>query len=535
MRPSWSRHKLGAVGLATLIVLVVAALQIKRVHATMPYPQHIDEGTLMLSAEHVLKSGSWNPDLYAYPPLSVYMITAGLSVGVISASGHEPGWVTMETLGRLIAPYYDRPRVAAVPRMMWAMMSVVSIAAMSTVALRLGGPLLLALVALVQLFGVSLLAMGSRYLNVDTPLAMFSALCFAQLFSTLGDKRARHRIWLPALLIGAATASKYTGCLLLLPCVLRIWLYADRDRFVDSLALVFGSFVAFVICCPYFVLDLPHYVEGIAFENYHYRLRGHGSFTIEPGLPQLLAYGADTLREYGYGLCAMAVLGILAVLSTDLRRSALLLSFAGGWILFLCQYKVHFARNLLPFFLLVPVFAGMGMLFGWQLLAAGVRRLRWPRVIARATALAAIAVALLIAPTLPLGRTIQYARAESEARVMLVRWAAKNLEPGSKIYVPLTLPFDFHTVSDPLRALPLDLEKPAEVDALAAGDYLVVPRWTTFAGRVLDYDFVRHFERREVIPAKDDDIYMDPGFDLVRMRAKPRSGAGEKSSTLASP
>ena len=125
----------------------------------------------------------------------------------------------------------------------------------------------------------------------------------------------------PALWAGLAAASKYTLGLVFLPVLIGIWMYQDRDR-----RLVFSGVAMATVCLtflaavPYALLDLPAFLNGLAFDAWHYRT-GHVGFDDEPGLSQLRYYVSHFTTEFGRLGAVLAIIGSVAALRRDWRRS----------------------------------------------------------------------------------------------------------------------------------------------------------------------------------------------------------------------
>ncbi len=521
-----------AIVLALAVVFGTAIFHYRSIGGSLPYPQHPDEKALIQASARVLQTGNLNPGMYSYPALPVYLGTAGLALGMIRESGHGPHAVQMHNLGRLVPPYYEHVLVAATVRTLWWAMGLVTMLAVSVIALRLSGPAGMLLAAAVQAAGVAVPGRSTGYLNVDTPMTMFAMTCLAFLVSSR-DSRWPLRVGVPALLCGAAIASKYTAVVLLVPCLAAQWLFYQRDRGWASITFAFGALLSFAAFCPYFVLDLPHYVDGVAFENYHYRVRGHSGFDIEPGWAQFSAYVTDLTQEYGEVLVAIAAVGVLDSLRVSFRRSVIVLGYVVVVTIMLVGYKVHFVRNGLPLMALVPVFAAAGLLALWLLARTALRRVRQLAAAPRADLVAATVPLLIVAIAAPWHRVREVAEATPDARNAVIAWAAKQFREETTLVVPTQLPFDARGLPSQLRVQPLDLaDARAAAETLTAGTLFVLPEWTDRGGwrgrRMKDiaagraaippHDTLVRFGRERVVPAQGEEVVRNPSLGLVRIR-----------------
>jgi len=525
---------------ASAVALICAfGLDSRRMRGSLPYPQHIDELPVLTAAEKILQTGDWNPHVYSYPSLPIYLATVGLGLGVISASSHGPDRVTTSKIGRVFGGYYEQPAVAAVPRELWMLMGSLTLLAAALLAFCNGGAASLLFATLALLLGTTIRGLATKYINVDTVMCLWMALCLLQLVSSESSQLARDKILVPGALCGAALASKYTGIVLLAPCLLNIVLWSERDRVLRSIGLVLTSLVAFSLFCPYFLLDLPHFVDGVVGEAYHYGVAGHRQFNVEPGLPQLLAYAHNILDEYGVGVAVLALLGMIGLAVDRPRRAIVLFALPLASLAMLCRYKVHFARNALPLLMIVPVFAAAGAALAHRLLWAGLTRWLAPRVRwARPLGLQLMAAGLLLVavlPSLPYGRTLDSYRANVDSRNQFVAWAKQNLRHGANVVLTHNMPFAPTTLQPELNPLEVDLRDVDDVRRVATpGNYMLIAHWNTRPGwaaqrlagvqpglQVLPaHELIKVFDGRAIIPAKKaGETCVNPGFDVVRFSA----------------
>ncbi|HEY2732592.1 MAG TPA: glycosyltransferase family 39 protein, partial [Polyangiales bacterium] len=270
--------------LSALLLLALLAWQLRAIHASMPYPQHGDEKVVMVGAQRILETGDWDSRVYAYGSLPIYLDTLCLGLGVIMKSGQGPHALEVKRVGRLFGSFYEQPAVAVVARNTWALFGTACILLCGLTAYRIGGAPAMLLAILCFGLGESVRAVAARYVNVDIPMCLFA--CWLLFYLTSSRPSHSWSVLPAALLTGATIASKYTGFVVLAPCLLWIWLYADRPMLRSGQLLAFSAF-AFLCFCPYFLFRFPQFIDAIAAENFHYRVRGHRGFDVSPGLPQV--------------------------------------------------------------------------------------------------------------------------------------------------------------------------------------------------------------------------------------------------------
>jgi hypothetical protein len=512
---------------ACLGTLLVTGLRF--IADTAPYVQHIDERTLMRGAKRVLQEGGLNPRIYNYPSLPFYLAAIGLAAGTLNASAAGPEHVTAKGLGRLEPPYYERMAVGIGARKLWLVLGLACVAASAVLALAIGGPATMAITALLLTVTAIPIATAREYINVDIPLALFSMLLLAHLARAGGSLTYRDRVWLPALLCGAAMASKYTGVVALVPALLAIWVHAGPARFSRSFELVALSVLVFLVLCPRFVLDTPSFLDGISFESFHYKFKGHKRFTTEAGWDQLVAYGSDLVAAFGWGLVLLSVAGAVSLVRTDARRAAVLLSFPLSWLAMLFDTKVHFLRNLLPVMLCVAVLAARGVMAAWAcsgVFAARHRKLGdWRVLVARVAVVTLVAVS-----TLPFSTLIETHRRQSDSRIRFARWAVANVPHDATLLIPEALSFATETL--PNRSVQRVDLRDAEATSNAAqpGAFMIVPHWTADTGGVAtriaelqpgiqalpQHHVIREFSGTPAVPGMESELSTNPAFSLVR-------------------
>lgn len=525
-----------ALALATFV-----AVGFNKIDGSLPYPQEGDEAPIINGAARILQSGSWNPAVYSYPSLPVYLIAAFLGLGYVAEDGQSHAHIRLAKLGKLESPYYDHPRTVATARRAWVMMAALALLAVALTALRVGGPWVMAASAIISLVSATNLKLAWTYLNVDVPLTMFGALCVFHLVDSAGERSFRERAWIPGMLCGLATACKYTGFVLVIPCLLAIWLFSTRDRVRQSIVLVATTVLTFFVACPFFLLDLHSFLEGLAQENWHYHSRGHSGAEGVPGLPQLGAYLGRLFNEYGIGLCLLAIAGCVSLLRKQTRVAAVILCVCAVWLGFLSNYKVFFIRNALLVIILVPLFSAAGIGPVTSQLTRWIET-RGPRNLAHHASLCgALVMAVVIAATLPYARMGGYLRPQ-DSRNRFVAWAEEHFAPRTRVLIPKTLPIAPATLPRQTSVQVVDFSSADAVrGSLRQGrdpTYVLVPVLSNRAGwpqarikpiraglallpeRVLE----KSFEGTPFLGAGGGSV--NPGFDVFRLkRARPSAAS----------
>jgi hypothetical protein len=467
---------------AALLLVCAASLWLRFEHiaATLPYPHHIDEGFVSGPAARTVVEGTLHPYNFNYPSLPKYLAAAGMAAGFLrSASNRELREV--KQIGNVGYPYYDAPRVVGTARQVFALLSIVALAATGYAALAAGAsPVGIVLAPLVVAATPLYFSDSWRYLNVDIIGACFAMFTLA---ACLYGTRQPSMLWsaiVPGVLAGCTAGSKYTLALVIAPVLLGIVFFGrDGRRFATSLAALVAMAAAFIVVVPYSLLDFPGFLNGVASEAYHYA-SGHAGYQGEPGLPQLAYYLRHFLSEFGWAgsILALAGAGVLAV--ADWRRAIVLLSFPTTLLWLLSTQTVHFVRNVLAAQPFIAILVAIGAVAVHRWASVAIMRRTWrSRPLTRAIAPAlAVVIALLAVPP---GHIVDQFRDRTDSRNLALTWMEKELPPDWTVVIPDELGMDVDRVQRVRRRVmvvdfqgqPID----EQLEAIPKPAVLLVPQW----------------------------------------------------------
>ena len=310
---------------------------------------------------------TFHPIEFNYPSLPRYLAAAGLAVGFIRAAPEE-GVVDIRQIGSVSYPYYGTPKAVQTSKQLFVVLSVIALAMTGVVAWRVTGR------PGAVITGPAILATSDlffrhswQYLNVDVVGTCFVVLTVASCLSATDRPSVVRSAVVPALWAGLAAASKYTLGLVFLPVLMGIWMYQEGDRRLVSAGVATATVcLTFLAAVPYALLDLPAFLNGLAFDAWHYRT-GHVGFDDEPGLSQLRYYANHLTNEFGLVGAVLATVGSVAALRRDWRRCVLFLTFPVVLLTLLAGQRVHFTRNVLGIHPLYAVAVGYGfvVLYGF--------------------------------------------------------------------------------------------------------------------------------------------------------------------------
>ena len=470
---------------AALILLCLGALclEFRHIDHTMPYPGNVDEPFITRPAHRILVTGTLHPSTFFYPSLPKYLAAGGMAIGFFRGAARLE-ISNVEEIGNVGFPYYQTRTVMQSARQLFALLSVIALAATgfaAWVAFRKPAAILLAPLSL--LAAPFFFYDSWAYLNVDIVGTCFVVLTIAACL--LGTRRPsiHQSAILPAAFAGLATGSKYSLAVVILPVLLAIGFYFTGARRVWACIAALASMVAmFVAVVPYSLIDIPAFLNGVGSEFYHYA-SGHRGYTGDPGLPQLVYYARHIASEFGVSGTILALLGVSAYAVIDWRRAAVLISFPVGLLWLLASQRVHFTRNMLSLYPLLAMFISFGMisLYGWAL-AFALRKWGAQKVNGRASVL--IGLTLLLA-AVPVWHLADDFRDRTDSRNLAAGWIEERLPQGWTIVIPKQLGFDTRGLeARGRRVVVVDLQSVRDDGALQAllnglpkPAIIMVPRW----------------------------------------------------------
>ncbi len=399
---------------------------------------HPDEYALVEHAAAMMRTGNLNPGWFHYPTGQIYVnliaqigyVFYAASKGALSGLPSTTLW-QFYLVGRVLSALMG---VAIIPMVYWIALRVVSRRAAAIAALLMATQYL----AVVH----------SHYATTDMPSVFWCslALCLA----VGGHKAGKSGLLaLCGLAIGIASGTKYQAGII--PLTYVFWAVLSdsfKDRRVESLSrILIGVAVGFFVSTPYALLDLPKFVDGVAFDLYHYAI-GHPGYTTSNPLWFLASFleSADAVSTI------FAIFGFVILLR---RKSAYARGVAIAAFVFfalLSRSSVAFERNALPVvpLLMVAASAGIDAIAAWLSKNKPVfRRLRQSVVVA----LVASAIGLPVFADLWLFGT----GIKQDPRVIATSWIADNTASIT------TLLKEHYTVT---------LQRPglAEIDVINAAD-----------------------------------------------------------------
>lgn len=364
------------------VILLAFSLRFVNLDYGLPLRLHSDEDFLGYRAMSMLNTGDLNPRWFAYPTLQIYLQTANLALYYLKLNSrmeHPP------------EPPFNPLRFYARGRALTALMGIATIAVLFFMCKSLFG-LHQACWATVFLSFSFLHLRCSRYMTIDVPTGFWTLVALWGALLIARNKRF-YPFALASIAAGFATATKYTGVVVLVPLFIAAALRMDRrnDKGWAFLWIPLFFLPAFWIGVPYSVWDFGRFVRDVAYEVNHY------SFGIDSVLGLQNAESgwlhlADYLIRYDLGVLVglLFLFGFLRGLIPVNANRFLLAIYALAYFLVLSRQAYHPVRNLIPILPVLCILAAdlFVYIFDWSLL-------RWPRI-GQSRRIAALAAGVIL-------------------------------------------------------------------------------------------------------------------------------------------
>lgn len=370
--------------LLATVIIIAAAARIIGSYRGLPYLQVHDEPQTANTALNMMLTGDYNPYFFSYGSLLIYinLVTDIIHYLYLMA---QPWHATdfLRSLEQIQIGPEEYPWTTSHPSFyLWNRWVISAMGTASlllvfqitrTVANRWAGLAAAALLGSV-LFHVD----HSTMITNDVPVS-FCVLAVIAL--AIAYVRNAHPGYLLSALIvsGLAASFKYNSVLIVavpfLALVGTMFTKSSGYRHWLWIALFFVPPLAFLAGTPYAYLDLPTFLSGAGWEVFHYRVLGHGAFSIDPGIPHLQHQLNRLYINLGFLNSAITVIAILGLLYLVTKRLGwLILSFGVIYSLYMSTMIVSFHRNFLSLYTILAIGFGCGIYLLWRTLGWAINR-----------------------------------------------------------------------------------------------------------------------------------------------------------------
>jgi hypothetical protein len=361
--------------LALLLVLLLAAwLRAPQVTAGLPFIYLEDEAHHFQRTVEMVKRGTYDPGYFNKPSLHFYLRMPVVAASFLSAARAGEVKRLQEVVTRSPRGGWSytasHPRLLAWNRAFGVLLGLLVVALTFALARDLTGSGTLAAGAALLAAASPALSIDAAKVGVDTPLVLMCLLAI-WLALRLQARFSYGGLVAAGLVAGLAVSTKYNAAPIALVPLLACVAAGRRDAGAILLALALPV-AGFVLGTPYALIDLPSFLDDVAYEGWHYGTAGHAWATGQPGLSQAWFYLRWFASSEAIGGLAV-VLGAAGVANLLLRRDRGALTFLAFPVLFfalMAGQKVNFTRNVLVLLPILAVLAAVAV----QALASRVGR-----------------------------------------------------------------------------------------------------------------------------------------------------------------
>jgi len=428
--------------LVDLLALGVLAgtLRLWGIGFDLPLLYHRDEAKYVSIPLRILKTGDLNPQFFNYPSLFFYILSlAYIAYFLFMASRGRLGSLDGMTLPEQVLPNVvgraTMPSQFLVGRGVVACAGVLTVLIVYWIVRRAYGRRA-GLIAGLLLSISPIHIRNSHFVAPDVVMLLFVVASSWFSYQILLKGKLRDYV-LAGLLAGLAASTKYNAFSAIVPLFVAHISRPRRKALLDTdlLWAFVASTVGFFLGTPFALLDLPAFLNGVAFEVRHYALLGDPGTEVQNAL---LWYAGYLLRTEGPIL-------LLASLETGrgiLRRNQKTLFFAcfpATYMLLVASSAVKNDRTVLTIVPFLAILAGAFLDRAITFIQEKIDIRRRPRMVSWLSVTMPVLLTLFWAAN----RTIQIDTrfTQNDVRTQATLWLESELRPGSRIvgeyYSPL--------------------------------------------------------------------------------------------------
>jgi 4-amino-4-deoxy-L-arabinose transferase-like glycosyltransferase len=449
-------RRVAELAVLALILAVAAAARLWSLGAGIPHAVGIDEPQIVDRALLILRTGDWNPHVFDYPTLVIY-VHAMVAIVRFLWGALKGEWASLD--GFSITAVYTAGRFVA------AMTGVATV----WLTYRLGTELSsrrVALLAAALMAVRPLHVRESHFILTDVPMTALTTLAvwLAVRAARLGTVQAY--AWAGAA-CGLAGAATYNGALALI-AVIAAWVIHERsspDRLRTLGAIVGAAAAAFLLGAPYTILDLPAFLDGFAAQFARFAAPSQTSD------PAWLLYVKHLSPPGERWLVPLAAAGIVIVMwrSSARARWMPVVLFTLAYFYILSTHSHVFDRYALPLVPMLCLFTAVASLEAVRF-ASRVRPLARPAV--QRVLVAAVVILLLYGSVAETVRWLSVQK-RSDTRALATEWLRTNTPRGARLAVENNGPTYLETEGFKVTGTELLLDKGLDWYRQRA-DYLII-------------------------------------------------------------
>jgi 4-amino-4-deoxy-L-arabinose transferase-like glycosyltransferase len=435
----WHRHSLWAD--SALLGAVALGLRVWSIGFDLPNLYHRDEAKYVSIPLRILKTGDYNPHFFNYPTLFFYLLALVYIVYFLfmasrGALGSLDGLVMPEIVMENVVGRATMPSQFLIGRGFVALTGALTVVLVYWLARTAFNRRIGWLAAI--LFSVSPTHIrNSHFIAPDVTMILFLVASFACTYQVWREGRRRDYV-LAGLLAGLAISTKYNAYPILVPLILAHGLRKQGQPLLNSdiLLALLASAGGFLIGTPYAFLDLPAFLNDVAFEMRHYGTMGDPG---TEGQNALLWYARYLMRSEGLVPLLAGWEGLSSLVARR-AKTLLFIAFPAVYMLLVSFYAVKNDRTILA---IVPFLAVLAAAVLDRVVTALSTYARTRQGALAVRGIAAFAVLLSIAWPAWQAVRIDLRFTDDDVRTEVTQWMESELPRGSRIvgeyYSPLLI------------------------------------------------------------------------------------------------
>ena len=422
-------------GVLVLILLVALGFRLWGIGFGLPYLYHPDEAALISPAIHTVQTGDWSPHFFHYPSffhhslafLYIAYFVLGVSAGTFTSVQDlsSPQMVALGT-GQI-----DYPSEVLVGRLISAVSSLVVVFVVYKIGLLNGKRTGLLAAASVTISPT--LVYLSHWVTVDMTGIAWVAISLLFAIQIAYNPKWTGYIF-GGIAAGLAAATKYPLILVAVGLVSAHCISHPVKQWLNRKLLIGITLVpiTFLVMTPYVFLELPDFLNGLAFSIAHYSRLGHAGMEGN-SLQWYLSY---IIRQEGL-LPFLSLPALIWAIHTKNKVGVVLSVTSAVYFTLIARQLVRNDRTLAP---IIPILIILGSMFAvacFKMLHKHIGQ-RYGKA---TYILTGLTLSLLI--IIPLWNSVKYnfLLSQEDGRDKARIWLETNVAPGSKIVLENYTPF----------------------------------------------------------------------------------------------
>jgi 4-amino-4-deoxy-L-arabinose transferase-like glycosyltransferase len=375
---SKSTH-LRSIGFWLIFVVIFAfayLIRASRADWGLPYLYYWDEPQTASTALRILKTGNFNPWFFNYGTLPIYINYFVDVFHYLYLMGQPPTAVAFLTSFADIKTVGDTKWIWTIShpsfyywnRFTTVIFGTASVWLTFLIARNVFANKWVGLIAALFIASIIPHAQFSALITPDIPMGFF-VLATTYFCLRFIDGRQTKYFALALACVGCGFATKYNSILaVLMPALSLVVLYLqERKKFEPKwlIMLPVVPTISFFICMPYAYIDPASFLSGMGFELRHYKILGHGEFTVGAGIRHIRFQAAEILNNIGIIGAAGVVLGLFASIKNP--KLLFISIFPLAYFFYMTTTIINFHRNFLVLYPFIAVGYAGAVLVAWRM------------------------------------------------------------------------------------------------------------------------------------------------------------------------